>query len=119
MTLSILRLFRSQPAKAHAPMSCSIPTCSIRSCNSPFVSPRIPNPQPNSTIGQVKGSDLGGTRQTQIGNVQAWYYHQDQILVLWECFLQPRLSPSFPVRPFGYPPERIFAHNHSLLVPLS
>jgi hypothetical protein len=46
-----------------------------------------PYPQPHGAIGRVKGSDLGGTRQTQIGNVQAWYYHEDQMLVLWECFL--------------------------------
>jgi hypothetical protein len=30
-----------------------------------------PYPQPYGAIGRVKESDLGGTRQTQIGNVQA------------------------------------------------
>jgi hypothetical protein len=31
-----------------------------------------------------------GFRELQIGNAQAWYYHTDKIIVLWECFLDHR-----------------------------
>jgi hypothetical protein len=35
------------------------------------------------TIGQPKQE---GFREVQVGNAQAWYYHEDQTIVLWECF---------------------------------
>lgn len=39
------------------------------------------------TIGQPKQQ---GFREVQVGNAQAWYYHADKILVLWECFFEDR-----------------------------
>jgi hypothetical protein len=39
------------------------------------------------TIGQPKQD---GFREVQVGNAQAWYYPQDKILVLWECFFDSR-----------------------------
>ena len=39
-------------------------------------------------IGEVVASKQEGVREVEIGKVQAWYYHEDQILVLWECFLE-------------------------------
>jgi hypothetical protein len=39
------------------------------------------------TIGQPKHE---GFREAQVGNVQAWYYHQDKTIVLWECFFDNR-----------------------------
>jgi|SRR4051812_36319880 hypothetical protein len=35
------------------------------------------------TIGQPKQQ---GFRDVQVGNGQAWYYHEDKTIVLWECF---------------------------------
>jgi hypothetical protein len=35
------------------------------------------------TIGQPKQE---GFREVQVGNAQAWYYHTDKTIVLWECF---------------------------------
>lgn len=35
------------------------------------------------TIGQPKHE---GYREAQVGNAQAWYYHTDKTIVLWECF---------------------------------
>jgi hypothetical protein len=35
------------------------------------------------TIGQPKQA---GFREAQVGNAQAWYYHTDKTIVLWECF---------------------------------
>jgi hypothetical protein len=35
------------------------------------------------TIDQPK---LQGFREAQVGNAQAWYYHTDKTIVLWECF---------------------------------
>jgi hypothetical protein len=39
------------------------------------------------TIGQPK---TDGYREVQLGNAQAWYYHQDKTIVLWECFFDSR-----------------------------
>ncbi len=36
------------------------------------------------TVGPAKQE---GVQERQIGEAQAWYYHEDRILVLWECFL--------------------------------
>ena len=32
------------------------------------------------------GAHVAGLRHEDIGNAQAWYYPQDKVLVLWECF---------------------------------
>ena len=39
------------------------------------------------TIGQPKQH---GFREAQVGNAQAWYYHEDKTIVLWECFFDSR-----------------------------
>jgi hypothetical protein len=39
------------------------------------------------TIGQPKQQ---GFRDVQVGNAQAWYYHEDKTIVLWECFFYDR-----------------------------
>jgi len=39
------------------------------------------------TIGQPKHE---GFREAQVGNSQAWYYHGDKTIVLWECFFDSR-----------------------------
>jgi hypothetical protein len=41
----------------------------------------------DEAIGEVLSTQLKGMRQHQIGNSQAWYYPQDKLIVLWECFL--------------------------------
>lgn len=46
-----------------------------------------PQPDQEGAIGRVEASDWTGMRSREIGNAQAWYYHQDQLLVLWECYL--------------------------------
>jgi len=40
-----------------------------------------------AAIGKVQKSRVEGFRQVQIGNCQAWYYHDAKILVLWECYV--------------------------------
>ena len=42
-------------------------------------------------IGEVLSTQAKGMRQQQIGNAQAWYYPQEKLIVLWECFLDARL----------------------------
>jgi hypothetical protein len=37
-------------------------------------------------IGKVISSRAEQEREEQIGSGQAWYYHEDRLLVLWECF---------------------------------
>jgi hypothetical protein len=45
----------------------------------------------DSAIGETVGpAKHEGFREAQIGNAQAWYYHEDKTLVLWECFLDSR-----------------------------
>jgi hypothetical protein len=39
------------------------------------------------TLGQPKHE---GFREAQVGNAQAWYYHEDKTIVLWECFFDSR-----------------------------
>jgi hypothetical protein len=39
------------------------------------------------TIGQPKQDSF---REAQVGNAQAWYYPQDNTIVLWECFFDSR-----------------------------
>jgi hypothetical protein len=51
--------------------------------------PKTDNDQ-ESPIGEVTGSQHEGFQAAQIGTAQAWYYHQDKTLVLWECFFDER-----------------------------
>ena len=39
------------------------------------------------TIGKPKQE---GFREAQVGNAQAWFYHDDKTIVLWECFFEDR-----------------------------
>ncbi len=41
----------------------------------------------DEAIGEVISTQVKGMRQHQIGNAQAWYYPQDKLIVLWECYL--------------------------------
>lgn len=52
-------------------------------------------PKQYADMGEAIGETLGdpkqeGVRDVQIGNAQAWYYHQDKTIELWECFLDSR-----------------------------
>ncbi len=38
-------------------------------------------------IGRVVSTDWEGMDTVEIGNAQAWHYHADGVLVLWECYL--------------------------------
>ncbi len=41
-----------------------------------------------AAIGETLGTPKQeGVRDIEIGNGQAWYYHADRILEIWECFL--------------------------------
>lgn len=42
-------------------------------------------------VGEVLSTQVKGMRQHQIGNAQAWYYPQDKLIVLWECFLDAHM----------------------------
>jgi hypothetical protein len=43
-----------------------------------------------SPIGEVIGSHHEGFREVQVGIAQAWYYHEDKTIVLWEGFFHDR-----------------------------
>ncbi len=51
----------------------------------------------DEAIGEtIGGPKREGVRDVQIGSAQAWYYHQDKILEIWECFL----DAGFRTHPF-------------------
>jgi hypothetical protein len=50
------------------------------------------------TIGQPKQE---GFREVRVGNAQAWYYHEDKTIVLWECFF----DDSFRKHPLSEDPN--------------
>ena len=58
------------------------------------LAPRVPAPEaasrPGAEIGRVVGSEHRGWRRREIGQAQAWHYHEDRTLVLWESFLEER-----------------------------
>jgi hypothetical protein len=41
-----------------------------------------------AAIGETVGARQEGVRDVQIGNAQAWLYHETKTLILWECFLE-------------------------------
>jgi hypothetical protein len=44
-----------------------------------------------SPIGEtIDAPQVQGLREAQVGNAQAWYYHADKTIVLWECFFDGR-----------------------------
>ena len=45
----------------------------------------------DEAIGEVLSTQVKGMRQQQIGSAQAWYYPQDKLIVLWECFLDAHI----------------------------
>jgi len=45
----------------------------------------------DETIGEVLSTQVKGMRQHRVGNAQAWYYPQDKVIVLWECFLDSQV----------------------------
>jgi hypothetical protein len=44
-------------------------------------------PTGEGAISKIDATEWTGMRHHDIGNAQAWYYQQDQLLVLWECYL--------------------------------
>jgi hypothetical protein len=50
-----------------------------------------------TAIGHVRGTRVEGFRQTKVGNIQAWYYPESKVLILWECFLERFLRGSTPL----------------------
>ncbi len=45
----------------------------------------------DSPIGETIGApQVQGFREAQVGNAQAWYYHTDKTIVLWECYFDSR-----------------------------
>lgn len=47
-------------------------------------------------IGEVTDSQVDGFQEIRIGNAQAWYYYDDDTLILWECYLYDRYREGKP-----------------------
>ena len=63
-------------------------------------------PKQYADMGEAIGETVGepkqeGVRDVQIGNAQAWYYHEDKTLELWECYL----FSTFHTHPFVKDPH--------------
>lgn len=56
-----------------------------------LVTTLIVNPKRYADAGEVLGKTtdirIDGFRDKRIGSAQAWYYPEDELIVLWECFL--------------------------------
>lgn len=48
------------------------------------------------TIGEVLSSEWDGMRHQEMGNAQAWFYPEEKILVIWECYLYDSYRQSDP-----------------------
>jgi hypothetical protein len=60
-----------------------------------------PTPSPTGAIGQVASTDWIGMKQERIGDGQAWYYHQDRTLILWELTVFSHYEQDRPLEPGG------------------
>ncbi len=58
----------------------------------------FPQPTAQGAIDQVLASEWEGVRHVDIGNAQAWYYPQDRLIVLWECFLHDHYRAADPTK---------------------
>jgi hypothetical protein len=45
----------------------------------------------DEAIGEVLSTQVKGMRQHQIGSGHAWYYPQNKLIVLWECFFDTQV----------------------------
>lgn len=55
-----------------------------------------PAPRPGGAIGEVRSSEWAGLRHEELGQAQAWYYPEDRLLLLWECYLLDRFREDDP-----------------------
>jgi len=62
-------------------------------------------------IGQVIGSQHVGYDETVIGTSQAYYYHQDRLLVLWEAYLHTHFTFTEHKKKTGDPNLRLLWTN--------
>lgn len=47
-----------------------------------------PEPDSSGAIGHTVGhASPSGVREYEMGMAQAWYYYEDQVLLIWECIL--------------------------------
>jgi hypothetical protein len=58
-------------------------------------------------VGQVIGSQKDGYDETVIGTSQAYYYHQDRLLVLWEAYLHNHFTVTEHKQKTGDPNLRL------------
>jgi hypothetical protein len=57
-----------------------------------------PTPATSGAIGEVTRSDWEGIKHEEVGSGQAWFYHEDRILVLWELFFHDRFERGEPTQ---------------------
>jgi hypothetical protein len=55
-----------------------------------------PTPEPSGVIGTVRSSDWEGMKHEEVGTAQGWYYPEDRLIVLWECYYLDRYQGPEP-----------------------
>lgn len=60
-----------------------------------------PHPSPAGAVGAVAGAETVGVRRREIGQAQAWHYPADNLILLWECFLEDRYREVDPLGDFA------------------
>jgi hypothetical protein len=50
-----------------------------------------------NAIGTVQDTRVEGLQHMQTGSIQAWYYPESKMLILWECFLERTFRGSTPL----------------------
>lgn len=66
----------------------------------PDITATLGQPAPGADAGAVatvSASSWAGMRSERVGSMQAWYYHEDRSVVLWECFLEEQYRGANPV----------------------
>jgi hypothetical protein len=83
-----------------------------------------PKPKQYADQSEVIGETLSspqekGMRQNQVGNAQAWYYPQDKVIVLWECFFDRQIRNIHSLTEDMYMPKlwKSFEHWLSMQFP--
>ena len=54
------------------------------------------HPSDTGAIGEVSRSDWTGMHHEEVGQMQAWFYPADALVLLWECFSEDRYRGNDP-----------------------
>lgn len=68
----------------------------------------------DSAVGEVLSTNVKGLHQHDIGNAQAYFYPEDKLILIWECFLESTYR-SHPLKNALYMGKLWLAFEHWLM----